>query len=174
MRNLITKISILVNLMDKNPSFPAIQAYFDFLNAPDYRNSPYITKERIDANFQNYGEAMNTLMVYPDIFADIMTPRNSSFSLFFEQRMVLRSMVRSRQSYYTFTRAFSKSFLAFFSRYTICMFLPRHKTFVTAGTKQQAAQIAREKVVDDLWVKFPLLANEMQKFRMQGGKLKTP
>jgi hypothetical protein len=163
----------MINKNDYQTPKP-IQDYFDFLNAPDYKHSPFVTKDRIDANFQKYGEAMNTLMVYPDIFADIMTPRNSSFSLFFEQRMVLRSMVRSRQSYFTFTRAFSKSFLAFFSRYTICMFLPRHKTFVTAGTKTQAAQIAREKVVDDLWVKFPLLANEMQKFRMQGGKLKTP
>ena len=164
----------MINNETKYVSPKPIQNYFDFINAPDYKDSPFVTKDRINANFEKYGEAMNTLMVYPDIFADIMTPKNSSFSLFFEQRMVLRTMVRSRQSYYTFTRAFSKSFLAFFSRYTICMFLPRHKTFVTAGTKTQAAQIAREKVVDDLWVKFPLLANEMQKFRMQGGKLKIP
>jgi hypothetical protein len=153
--------------------FGPIYDYIDFMNRTDLTNSPFVTKERIDRNFEKYGEALNTLLVYPDIFTDILTPRNSSFSLFFEQRMVLRSMVRTRQSFFTFTRSFSKSFLAFLSRYLVCMFIPNHKTFVTAGTKQQAAMIAREKVVDDLWVRFPFLANEMRKFRT-AGKLKNP
>ena len=43
------------------------------------------------------------------------------------------------------------------------MIVPRLNGFVTAGTKTQAAQIAKEKVIMDLWVKFPLLKNEMQK-----------
>ena len=77
-------------------------------------------------------------------------------------------MSRSRQSYFTFTRGFSKSFLAFYSRYVTTMLVPRHKSFVTAGTKGQAAQIAREKIVGDLWVRFPLLQNEMQKMRVAG------
>jgi hypothetical protein len=48
------------------------------------------------------------------------------------------------------------------------MLTPRHKSFVTAGTKGQAASIAQEKIVDDLWVRFPLLQNEMQKMRVAG------
>jgi hypothetical protein len=93
--------------------------------------------------------------------------------MFFEQRMVLRAMARYRQSFFTFTRGFSKSFLAFYNKYTTCMFIPRHKAFIVAGTKAQAALIAREKVIDDLWVKFPLLANEMRKFKV-ANKTKTP
>lgn len=147
--------------------------YYSFINKVDIGKLPYVTKERINRNFQKYGEAMNTLMVYPDIFADIMTPRNSAFSMFFEQRMVLRAMARYRQSFFTFTRGFSKSFLAFYDKYTTCMFIPRHKAFIVAGTKAQAALIAREKVIDDLWVKFPLLANEMRKFKV-ANKTKTP
>lgn len=124
--------------------------YYSFINKVDVGKLPYVTKERINRNLQKYGEAMNTLMVYPDIFADIMTPRNSAFSMFFEQRMVLRAMARYRQSFFTFTRGFSKSFLAFYDKYTTCMFIPRHKAFIVAGTKAQAALIAREKVIDDL------------------------
>lgn len=150
-----------------------LQRYNDFVNKVDIGRLPYVKKERIDANFEKYGEAMNTLMMYPDIFADIMTPRNSVFSMFFEQRMVLRAMARYRQSYFTFTRGFSKSFLAFYNKYTTCMFIPRHKAFIVAGTKAQAALIAREKVIDDLWVKFPLLASEMRKFKI-ANKTKTP
>ena len=67
-------------------------------------------------------------------------------------------MARYRQCYFTFTRAFSKSFLAFFSKYSKCMLVPRTKTFVVGGTKKQVAQIAREKIIDDLWVKFPLFS----------------
>jgi len=48
------------------------------------------------------------------------------------------------------------------------MLLPRHRAFVIAGTKGQAAQIADEKIVGDLWVRFPLLQNEMQKQRIAG------
>lgn len=150
-----------------------MQHYSDFMNKVEIGQLPYVSKERIAKNLDKYGEAMNTLMVYPDILSDLMTPRTSSFSMFFEQRMVLRAMARHKQSFFTFTRGFSKSFLAFFKQFTTCMFLPQYKTFVTAGTKSQAAQIAREKVIDDLWVKFPLLSNEMRKFKV-ASKTKTP
>ena len=48
------------------------------------------------------------------------------------------------------------------------MFVPRHNSTITAGTNKQAAEIAKQKIVDDLWVKFPLLANEMQKRKVAG------
>ena len=150
-----------------------VQNYIDLIYSTEFKNSAYVTKERINKNIDKYAELLNQLMVYPDVFIDMVTPRNSKFSLFFEQRMVLRAMIRYRQSYFTFTRAFSKSFLAFLSRYLTCMFIPRHHGFVVAGSKKQAAQIAKEKVIDDLWVKFPFLANEMQKFR-RANKLKVP
>lgn len=147
---------------------PEIQDYLDFLDNITQNTPNVVKKERIDENLDKFGNAINTLLVYPDLLADIMTPNDSSFSMFFAQRMVLRSMSRSRQSYFTFTRGFSKSFLAFYSRYVTTMLVPRHKSFVTAGTKGQAAQIAREKIVGDLWVRFPLLQNEMQKMRVAG------
>ena len=147
---------------------PVIQEYLDFLDNITQSTPNVIKKDRIRANLEKFGDAMNTLLVYPDILSDIMTPDDSNFSMFFTQRMVLRSMSRSRQSYFTFTRGFSKSFLAFYSRYVATMLLPRHKSFVTAGTKGQAASIADEKIVGDLWKRFPLLQNEMQKQRIAG------
>lgn len=147
---------------------PEIQEYLNFLDSITQETPHVVSRERIDKNLDKFGEAINTFLVYPDILSDIMTPRDSHFSMFFAQRMVLRAMSRSRQSYFTFTRGFSKSFLAFYSRYVTTMLLPNHKSFVTAGTKGQAAQIAREKIVNDLWVRFPLLKNEMQKMRVAG------
>ena len=153
-----------------NTSFiePEIQEYLNFLDDITQSTPNVVKKDRVKENLEKFGDAMNTLFVYPDILSDIMTPNDSTFSMFFLQRMVLRSMSRSRQSYFTFTRGFSKSFLAFYSRYVTTMLLPRHKSFVTAGTKGQAASIADEKIVGDLWKRFPLLQNEMQKQRIAG------
>jgi hypothetical protein len=129
---------------------PQILEYLEFVDAATDAAPNIVKKAHIKENLEKFGNAINTFLVYPDILADIMTPRDSSFSMFFTQRLVLRSMSRSRQSYHTFTRGFSKSFLAFYSRYVHTMLVPRHKSFVTAGTKGQAAQIAKEKIVDDI------------------------
>lgn len=148
---------------DKAYLEPEVEEYLSFLNSNSTATSAVLKKERVREHLDLYTKALNTFLVYPDILADIMTPRNSSFSMFFAQRIVLRCMARHKQTFATFTRAFSKSFLAFFNSYVHSMIIPRCNGFVTAGTKSQAAQIAKEKVIQDLWVKFPLLRNEMQK-----------
>ena len=161
----------IFNEVDEIPA--EIVEYLQFLNDTDSVSGKMLTKDRIQKNIQGYGKALNFFLAYPDRLVDIMTPGDSAFKLYFVQRIVLRSMSRHRQSYMTFTRSFSKSFLAFLSRYIFAMLVPHHKAFIVSGTKIQAAQIAKEKVVQDLWVKFPLLENEMQKFRV-AGKLQEP
>ena len=152
-----------MNTLDNNYIEPEIDEYITFLNSSNSKNVKVLRKDHVKEKLNLYTEALNTFLVYPDILSDIMTPRTSHFSMFFAQRIVLRCMARHRQTFATFTRAFSKSFLAFFDSYLHSMLVPRCNGFVTAGTKTQAAQIAREKVIKDLWVKFPLLKNEMQK-----------
>jgi hypothetical protein len=129
---------------------PEIQNYLDFLHKTTKTSDKVVKKENILKKIDKYGEAINTFMVYPDIFIDIITPKNTKFSLFFSQRMVLRAMARSRQSFFTFARGYSKSFLAFLNSYLRTMFVPRHKGFVNSGSKEQATQIAKEKIQDDL------------------------
>lgn len=152
---------------------PEIAEYLDFLNSVDLAGEEIVTTERIDKNFDMFLKAVNTLITYPDLLVDLMVPADSHFSLYFYQRMVLRTMNRKREVYVAATRAASKSFLAFLSRYITCMLLPGHKAFIVADVKKQGASIAKEKVVEDLWVKFPLLENEMQKRRV-AGKVSTP
>lgn len=160
--------------MTKTSNIPlAMEEYINFLNNSQKKSDRVLTKSRVKENFENYGKAIDVFLAYPDIFVDLLSPKDSKFSLFFVQRIVLRVMARYRQSYSTFTRAFSKSFLAFLSRYIFTMLTPGHYSFVVSGTKKQAANIAKEKVVMDLWNKFPLLANEMKSVRV-GGKLRTP
>ena len=153
---------------------PEIQAYIDFIGDNDIIGENIITPQKIDKNFEKVGKAMNHFLAYPDIFLDIITPVESRFKLFFFQRIMLRAMVRHRQTYITATRGASKSFTAFATRYQMAMSIPNHKTFVCTDVKEQAVSITREKIEDDLWIKFPLLKNEMIKLPQPGKPAKAP
>ena len=147
---------------------PEIEAYFNFLDEDDQDQTGFLTKKRINRHFEEVGNFLNIFIAYPDYFVDLITPKASHFHLFFFQRIMIRCMARGNMTYEYFSRGTSKSFLADLDRYLHCMFVPRHNTTITAGTNKQAAEIAKQKVVDDLWVKFPLLANEMQKRKIAG------
>ena len=159
---------LIDDFLDDNYIDPEINAYIDFLDSDDQDTTGFLTRARVNENFNKCGEMLNQFMVYPDIFVDLITPHSSHFHLFFYQRIMLRCMARGTATYEYFSRGTSKSFLADLDRYLKCMFVPRHNTTITAGTNKQAAEIAKQKVVDDLWVKFPLLANEMQKRKVAG------
>ena len=147
---------------------PEIEDYFNFLDEDEQDQTGFLTKKRVNEHFEEVGNYLNFFMVYPDYFVDLITPKSSHFHLFFFQRIIMRCMARGNNSYMYFSRGTSKSFLADLDRYLHCMFIPRHNTTITAGTNKQAAEIAKQKIVDDLWVKFPLLANEMQKRKIAG------
>lgn len=141
----------------------------DLMSADENDKTGAVTKARIDAHAQEWVDTISIFVAYPDIFADLLVPKKSSFHFFAIQRIVLRAMARGVNTYIFCSRGFSKSFLADLNRYEHCMFVPHHNTAITAGTNKQAAEIAKQKIVNDLWVKFPFLANEMQKIR-KGGK----
>ena len=164
---------LLDDIFDESYIDPEVEDFINFLAEEEQENTGFLTKKRIDEHFQECGEFLNQFMVYPDLFVDLITPKRSHFHLFFFQRIMIRCMSRGIGTYETFSRGTSKSFLADLDRYLHCMFIPRHNTTITAGTNKQAAEIAKQKIVDDLWVKFPLLGNEMQKRRI-AGKLLEP
>ena len=147
---------------------PEIEEYIHFMDEDEQDAVGFLTRKRVNKNFQKCGEMLNLFIVYPDLFVDLISKHSSHFHLFFFQRIIIRCMARGISTYATFSRGTSKSFLADLNRYLTCMFIPRHRSTITAGTNKQAAEIAKQKVVDDLWVKFPLLANEMQKRRVAG------
>lgn len=159
---------LLDNVFDDSYIDPEIEEYFDFLEADEQDQTGFLNKARVRQNFKKCGEMLDLFMQYPDRFIDLITPKSSHFHLFFFQRIMLRTMTWGNATYQTFARGTSKSFLADISRYLKCMFVPRHNSTITAGTNKQAAEIAKQKIVDDLWVKFPLFANEMQKRKVAG------
>jgi hypothetical protein len=69
-------------------------------------NEHYLT-----SNLDEIGGVMSIFSAYPDLYLDLVKPQDSSFSLFFYQRITLRALMRFRQVYVTAPRAFSKSFI---------------------------------------------------------------
>ena len=159
---------LIDDLFDESFIDPEVEDYINFLEADEQDNTGCLSKKRINEHFQECGEMLNLFIVYPDRFVDLIIPHDSHFKLFFFQRLMIRCIARGNATFETFSRGTSKSFIADLERYLHCMFIPRHNTTITAGTNKQAAEIAKQKVVDDLWVKFPLLANEMQKRKVAG------
>ncbi len=119
-----------------------------------------LTEERVRAQIEPFRDWISFWREYPDIFIDMITPAESSFRLFFYQRVFLRAIMRHKYVYATFTRAFSKSFLSVLGLVIRCILHPGAKLFIAAGGKEQAANIAKEKI-EELVELFPALKKEI-------------
>lgn len=135
------------NLLENHPDIIKSES-LDLLLADDTKQlqKVEITPDRIKAQLGEITKAASFWREYPDKFIDFMKGPNSKFNLFFYQRVFLRSVMRNRYAYATFPRAYSKSFLSIMALLTRCILYPGAKLFITSGGKEQAANIAREKI----------------------------
>lgn len=118
-------------------------------------NEYYLT-----SNLDEIGGVMSIFSAYPDLYLDLIKPQDSSFTLFFYQRITLRALMRFKDIYVTAPRAFSKSFITILALILQCIFIPGTKRFICAPNKTQAAQIAKEKIVE-IYDRWPLLRKEI-------------
>ena len=118
----------------------------DLLNLSTNRKKIGLSEERIRAIIPAAREYISFWREYPDLFVDFMKGPDSTFNLFFYQRVFMRAAMRHKYVYAVFPRAYSKSFLAVMILMIRCILYPRCKLFVTSGGKEQAAGIMKEKV----------------------------
>ena len=118
----------------------------DLLNISKQRQKQGLSEERVRAIIPIARKYIAFWREYPDIFVDFMAGPNSTFKLYFYQRIFLRAAMRHRYMYATFPRAYSKSFLAIMILMIKCILYPRAHLFVTSGGKEQSAGIIEEKV----------------------------
>ena len=119
-----------------------------------------ITNEYLERHYDELCQWVELFTAYPDIYLDIIKPADSEFSLFFYQRFTLRVVMRFKEIFLTAPRAYSKSFLIILGLFLQCVFIPGRKVFMTANTKQQAAQITKEKIYE-IYDHWPLLKKEI-------------
>ena len=119
-----------------------------------------LNENYLDENLKKIGDVMSIFSAYPDIYLDLIKPQDSSFTLFFYQRITLRALMRFKDVFGTAPRAFSKSFITILAMMLQCIFIPGTKRFICAPNKTQAAQIAKEKIVE-IYDRWPLLRKEV-------------
>lgn len=119
-----------------------------------------LTPPYLEKNFDLFTEYANFFTAYPDLFLDLIQPKESNFKLFFYQRIVLRSIMRYKEVYISAPRAFSKSFITILGLVLQCIFIPGTKRFICAPNKNQSAQIAKEKLIE-IFERWPLLRKEV-------------
>ena len=126
------------------------------------KKSNKVSDKDIQKNLDKLIPYLSFFRSYPDKFIDMISAPDCPVKLFFYQRVFLRICMRYKYVFVTFNRAFAKSFLSIMILYLKCMFYPGVKLFVTAGGKDQAAQIARSKI-DELWEWWPCLKYEIKR-----------
>lgn len=102
---------------------------------------------------------------YPDMFIDYLQTGNDpdrpkKLVFYFYQRVFLRVAMRYQLVYATYPRAYSKSFLSVLVLMIRCILYPGVKLFSSAGGKEQAASILKEKV-NELCTMVPALKREI-------------
>ena len=121
-----------------------------------------ITKETILENIDDLRKIIAYWRVYPDRFVDYLCSLNpdNTFHFFFYQRLFLRAVMRHRNVFATFVRAWSKSFMSVMSLMIKAILYPGAKLFTVAGGKEQSAQILSGKV-DEICRLIPAFEKEI-------------
>lgn len=121
-----------------------------------------VSEESVLRHIGKMRELVAYWRAYPDRLVDYMcslNPRNS-FHLYFFQRFYLRVCMRHKYVYATFTRGFSKSFLAVLTKMIQAVLYPGAHLFVCGETKGQSAGILSDKV-DEICRLIPAFADEI-------------
>ena len=119
-----------------------------------------VSEQRLRDNLDAIRREIAFYREYPDLFVDAIKGPDSTFKFRFTQRIFLRCIMRHRYVYCTFTRGFSKSFLAIMGLMLKAVLFPGSKVFVTTGGKEQAAMITMSKV-EEICKLLPALQNEI-------------
>ena len=132
----------------------------DLLNLSSSSKKLGLSEERIAAIVPAARNYIAYWREYPDMFIDFMAGENSTFKLYFYQRVFLRAAMRHKYIYAVFPRAYSKSFLSMMILMLRCILYPNSHLFVTTGGKEQAASITIAKI-EEICKLIPALNNEL-------------
>ena len=130
------------------------------------RNRPQskfeFSEERVRANLDGYRALVAYWRWYPDKLVDWLCSLDpdSTFRLYFFQRVFLRVAMRHKTVYAVFSRGFSKSFLAVLVLALKAILYPGAKLAAASDGKSQSASIVSSKLVE-LCSLIPALANEI-------------
>lgn len=109
-----------------------------------------IDENKIKEKLESYQKIIAYWRMYPDRFVDYLCSLNpnNKFKFYFFQRIYLRIAMRYRTTYATFSRGFSKSFLAVLCLMLKCVLYPGSNLITVADGKNQSASILQQKLAE--------------------------
>ena len=99
---------------------------------------------------------------FPDLFLDLIKPQKGGLNLHLDQRVYLRSMLRFMSFYGVFPRGYAKTFNEVLASILVCIFFPEITISLTAQTKENAADLLKDKY-NEIIRFYPMLENEILK-----------
>lgn len=105
---------------------------------------------------------------YPDIFLDLIRPQKGGLNLHLDQRIYLRVMLRFTSFYGVFPRGYGKTFDEVLASILACVFFPEISISLSAQTKENAADLLKEKF-NEIMRFYPMLKNEIEKANFAKG-----
>lgn len=127
----------------------------------------------IQRNIPQWTEFCSFTRFYPDIFWDMITPKEGKrIYLDLYQRVMMRSLSRFAQSYFCMPRGSAKTLVEIMVLYHTAICFPGITLAITASTKESAVKIWKEKH-DEILSFYPSIADEIrsQSFAKDNGKV---
>ena len=111
-------------------------------------------------NLYKYVQLASWVNWYPDLFLDMITPESGGIKLHVDQRIYLRSIMRFASTYGVFPRGWGKTFDEVLAMFLVGIRFPDIELALTAQTKENAAELLKDKTLEILKY-YPLLENEL-------------
>lgn len=111
-------------------------------------------------NLYKYVEFCSWARWYPDLFLDLIKPETGGINLHSDQRVYLRCILRFVAMYGVFPRGYGKTYDEVLAMYLVAIFYPDIELAMTAQTKENAAELIKDKH-SEIIKHFPMLQNEI-------------
>lgn len=111
-------------------------------------------------NLYSYYEFISWARFYPDLFIELFKPKTGGINLHFDQRVFLRSDVRFMSMYGVFSRGYGKTFDEVLAMFIVAILFPGIELALTAQTKENAAELLKDKT-NEILKYYPMIHNEL-------------
>ena len=124
--------------------------------------NPGMQQGLFEKNLSKYIDFSSWMMWYPDLFLDLLKPKEGGINLCADQRIFLRCATRFFSMYGCFSRGYGKTFSEVAALFVVAIRYPNIELSLTAQTRENAARLLKDKTTEMLRF-YPLLENEIVK-----------
>ena len=112
-------------------------------------------------NLYKYVQFCSWCRWFPDLFLDLIKPETGGITLDADQRIYLRAIMRFVSVYGVFPRGWGKTYNEVLAMILVAIFFPGIDLAMTAQTKENAAELLKDKY-NEIIKHFPMLENEIK------------